>query len=359
MEMLNFTVGPVQANEEIRAMGQEQVPYFRTTEFSNLMLENEQLVKKFAHASEDAKAVFLTASGTGAMEAAVFNTLTKEDKALIVNGGSFGQRFVDLCALYEIPYTEIKLAFGESLKKEHLAKYANQNYTAFLVNVHETSTGVRYDMDLIHDFCQANNLFLIADNISSFLADEFDMAKLGVDIMIASSQKALACPPGISLLILSPKALDRINNHNVQCLYLNLKLALDNATRGQTPFTPAVGILRQINKRLNQIDVAGGEATEIAKVRDLALYFRENIKDLPLENISESYSNAVTALKPQRENAYEIFTKLKDEYHIWICPNGGEMKDKVFRVGHIGALTTADYDRLIAALKDLKEKGIL
>lgn len=357
--MINFTVGPVQSSEAVRAIGAQQVPYFRTSEFSEVMFENERLVKKFAKASKESKVVFLTGSGSASMETAIMNTLSPSDKALVVNGGSFGHRFVELLELHHVSYTEIKLEHGKALKPEHLAPYEGKGYTAFLVNKHETSTGVHYDMNLISDFCKRNNLFLIADCISSFLADSFNMASLGVDIMLTGSQKALACPPGISVMVLSPKAIERINNSKCVCQYLDLQIALKNMERGQTPWTPAVGILLQINARLKEIDTQGGVENEIARIGGLARYFREGIKDLPFEIVSESLSNAVTPLHPMTASAYDIFLKLKDEYGIWICPNGGDMKDTIFRVGHIGALTTTDYDKLIAAFKDLQAKGII
>lgn len=357
--MINFTVGPVQSSDAVRAIGAEQVPYFRTSEFSDVMFENERLIKKFAKASDDSKVVFLTSSGSGAMETAIMNTLTPNDKALVVNGGSFGHRFVELLELHHVPYTEIKLEHGKALKAEHLAPYEGQGYTAFLVNKHETSTGVHYDMNLISDFCKRNQLFLIVDCISTFLADPFDMKELGTDIMITGSQKALACPPGISVMVLSPKAINRVNNTKCVCQYFDLKIALKNMERGQTPWTPAVGILRQINARLKEIDANGGVEGEIARIGALATYFREKIKDLPFEIVSESLSNAVTPLHPTTASAYDIFLKIKDEYGMWICPNGGDMKDIIFRVGHIGALTTKDYDMLIAAFQDLQKKEII
>ncbi len=357
--MINFTVGPVQSNEKVLAIGGEQVPYFRTSEFSQLMLENELLIKKFAKTSKDSRVVFITGSGSAGMETAIMNTLNKNDKALVINGGSFGERFVELLQLHEIQYTEIKLSPGKALKAEHLVKYENQGYTTFLINKHETSTGVHYDMNLISDFCKRNNLFLIADCVSSFLADPFNMNELGVDIMITGSQKALACAPGIAILVLSPKALERINKTKCVCQYLDLKIALKNSERGQTPWTPAVGILRQIHARLLEIEANGGVEAEIARTETLANYFRNQIKDLPFEIVSESLSNAVTPLHPTTQSAHEIFLKIKDEYGMWICPNGGSMKDSVFRVGHIGALTPADYDKLIAAFKDLKAKNFI
>lgn len=359
--MINFTVGPVQSSEAVRAIGAEQVPYFRTAEFSELMLENERLVKKFAHTSEDSRVVFLTSSGSGGMETAIMNTLTKEDKALVINGGSFGERFVELLTLHEIPFTEIKLEHGKALKPEHLAPYDGKGYTAFLLQKHETSTGVHFDMELVSDFCKRNSIFLIVDTISTFLADSFDMDALKVDVMITGSQKALACPPGIAVMALSPKALKRIENTKCCCQYFDLKLALKNQDRGQTPWTPAVGVLRQINARLKEIDAAGGVEAEVARTEKLANYFRNKLVEhhLPFEIISESLSNAVTPLHPTTQSAYELFLKMKDEYGIWICPNGGEMKDTVFRVGHIGALTKEDYDKLIDAFLDLREKGFI
>lgn len=358
--MINFTVGPVQSGDAVRAVGAEQVPYFRTSEFSQLMFENERLVKKFAGASAGSKALFLTASGSGAMEAAVMNTLSpRRDRALVVNGGSFGQRFVDLLQLHGIPHTEIRLQHGKALKPEHLAPFEGKGYTALLVNKHETSTGVHYDIDMIADFCRRNSLFLIVDCISSFLADAFDMQRLGAGVMITGSQKALACPPGISVMVLSPEAVDRVNATECVCRYFDLQTALKNMERGQTPWTPAVGILRQINVRLREIDAAGGAESEIARTHALAEYFRAHIAGLPLQIASESLSNAVTPLHPLNVSAYDIFLKLKDDYGIWVCPNGGDMKDTLFRVGHIGALTTGDYNKLLGALHDMQQKGLL
>ena len=357
--MLNFTVGPVMSDEEVRKIGGEQVPYFRTPEFSAVMLENEKLMKKFAKAGEDARVVFITGSGTASMEAAVMNVFDETDKVLVVNGGSFGHRFVELCQIHDVPYEEITLETGKALTKEQLDAYDGKGFTGFLVNVHETSTGVHYDINMISEFCKKNGIFLVVDAISSFLADEFDMAELGAQVMITGSQKALACPPGVSVIVLSGEAVQRVESRNVKCMYLNLKSALKNGERGQTPFTPAVGTLRQINARLKEIEAVGGVESETQKIAALAQDFREKIKDLPFEIVSNSMSNAVTPLHPLNVSAYQVFTTLKDEYGIWVCPNGGELADKIFRVGHIGALTKEDNTILVNALRDMQKRGLL
>lgn len=359
--MINFTVGPVQSSEKVRAIGAEQVPYFRTAEFSEIMFENEQLIKNFANAPEDSKVVFLTCSGSGGMESAIINCLTKNDKVLVINGGSFGERFVELLTLHKIPFTEIKLERGKDIKPEHLAEYEGKGYTAFLMQKHETSTGVHFNINIVSEFCKRNGCFLIVDTISSFLCDPFDMSATNTDVMITGSQKALACAPGIAVLVLSASAIERIRMGNCCCQYLDLNLAIKNMERGQTPWTPAVGILRQINVRLKEIESCGGSEAEIARCASLANYFRSKLieNDLPFEIISESLSNAVTPLHPTATSAYDIFLKLKDEYGIWVCPNGGDMKDTVFRVGHIGYLHKSDYDKLLAAFIELRDQKFI
>lgn len=350
--MLNFTVGPVQESEKVLEIGSRQTPYFRNQSFSKVMLENEAMMKELTLAEENARVVFLTASGTGAMEAAVMNCFDKDDKVLVVNGGSFGRRFVELCEIHEISYTEIKVPFESRLTEEMLHPYEKQGYTGFLINMHETSIGKLYDMKMVSDFCKRNHLFLMVDAISAFLADPFCMSELGADVMITGSQKALAVPPGISILVLSERAVDRVNHRKVLSMYFNLADALKNGERGQTPFTPAVSILLQIHERLGELCKMGVEA-ENQRIAELASYFREKIKGLPLRISSPSLSNAVTPLMVEEGgiSAYEMFEILERDYGIWICPSGGELKDKLFRVGHLGALDKKNMDQLVDAIK--------
>ena len=235
--MINFTVGPVQSCESVHSIGSKDVPYFRTSEFSKVMLENECLMLKFSGAPEGSRAVFITGSGTASMEASVMNLLTPNDRALVVNGGSFGDRFCKICDIHGVPYNAIRLAMGRQLRIADIEAVAGGNrYTAFILNKHETSTGLHYGMQLVSEYCKKHDLFLIVDNISSFLCDEFNMAEIGADVMITGSQKALACPPGVSIIVLSPRALERVAQNAPKSLYFDLKNALKNQERGQTPF---------------------------------------------------------------------------------------------------------------------------
>ena len=357
--MLNFTVGPVMSDQEVLEVASFSTPYFRTSEFSNIMFENENMMLQLLNAPKDSRCVFLTSSGTGAMEACVMNVLNDMDKVLVINGGSFGERFVELCRFHNRDFTEIKLSFGEQIKEAHLENYHQKGYSAFLVNMHETSSGTLYNMDLIAEFCKKNHITLIVDAISSFIADELDMKKLGAAVVITGSQKALAVQPGIAIVAMSPDALARVNQNKEKCYYFSLKEALKNGERGQTPFTPAVTVLLQINKRLRKICEHGIEV-ERNKIVKNAKDFRDRIIDFPFELVSENMSNAVTTLRHKSGNgAKEIVRILKDEYQIWVCPNGGEKADEVFRVGHIGCIQEEDNEKLIQALTDMKERNLL
>lgn len=354
-----FAVGPVEMHPEILELGSKPLPYFRTEEFSNVMFRNCELMKKFVETDSSSNVVFLTASGTGAMEAAVINTFSSKDKLLVVAGGSFGKRFAQICKVHRLEHSVIELKQGETLKKDVLEKYKGKGYTGLLVNAHETSTGVYYDLPMIGQFCKEENMVFVVDAISSFLADPFYMDKWNIDVMLTSSQKALSLPPGISIVVINEKTTNRILNNDVECLYFNFKDYLSDIKRGQTPYTPAVGILLQLNKRLEIIDKLGVQ-TIVEQTSKLAEDFRMKIKELPFEVPSEKLSNAVTPLKPPMGiSANDIFLHLKDKYNIYVCPNGGELKDTLFRVGHIGNLTVEDNDALINALKSMQKEGLI
>ena len=355
--MLNFTVGPVMMDQEVLNIGSQQMPYFRTDDFSKIMLENEQLLKKIANATDLSRVIFLTASGTAAMEASVINFFTKQDKILVINGGSFGSRFKQICDIHGLTSYEIHLDYGEPLSNQHLEPFEDKGLTGFLINVHETSTGVLYNMELVKDFCKRNKLFLVVDAISSFLADIYDMQ--GINATILSSQKAIALPPGMSFIIVDEEAQNRITNNDIRSLYFNFKDYLKDGKRGQTPYTPAVGILLQLKKRLEDIDEVGVENI-VNNVAKLAQDFRKKIKPLPLEIASPALSNALTPLRPTgKMTADEIFRYLKDNYNFFVVPNGGVLSKTLFRVGHIGAITEADNDTLIKVLFTMNEDGIL
>jgi aspartate aminotransferase-like enzyme len=353
MKQTLFTVGPVEMYPESLRIGGEQLPYFRTPEFSSIVKHCDETMRELAGASADSRTVLLTASGTGAMEAAVVNTVGGAERALVIRGGSFGERFGEICADNDIGFDAIDLEPGRSLPPDALEHANLSRYKVLLVNAHETSTGLLFDMDRIGEACRKAGTMLIVDAISAFLCDPIHMEKMGIDLLITSSQKALALPPGLSLMVLGPRALETAGSIRPRSHYFGLMKYLADAERGQTPFTPAVGVILQLGERLEAIGKAGVESL-VRRSAALAGHFRSSIASLPFAIFPDRPSNALTALAPtDGTSAYEIYTRLKERYGLVVTPNGGKLRDRVFRVGHMGNLDESKLDALAQALKEI------
>ena len=284
------------------------------------------------------------------MDAAVMNVLNQKDKVLVIDGGSFGHRFAEIAKNYQIPADSYKIPFGAAFSKEEFEAFSGKGYTALLVNICDTSTGQLYDMDYLGDFCRRNHMLLIADAVSAYLVDPFDMEKQGIDVLLTASQKALALSPGVALVALSQRAIARASE-NSPAYYFNFMNYLENQKRGQPPFTSAVGTMLALHQRLSDIDRRGiGDEHRIHGER--AAYFRNRLKELPLKVPEIPLSNSCTPVLFPEKNATEIFTKLKDKHGLVLTPSGGDWKDLQLRVGHLGNLSLEDYDLLLEKLKE-------
>ncbi len=344
-----FTPGPVKMSEEILAVGAQQTPYFRNCEFSEVIFNCEKGLLKMLNAPKGSKVIFLTASGTAGMESVVMNLLNKNDNALVVHGGGFGGRFVDICAVHDVPHYDFKVTDTNLSDIEILAP--KENFTSLIVNAHETSVGHLYDLDAMGSYAKKNDFLYIVDAISMLVTDPIDMSAQNIDVVIASSQKGLALPPGLTMVVLAPSALEKVQD--VNSLYFNFKDYLRNAERGQTPYTPAVTIMLQLEARLAQIEREGGVEQSITNAKEIAAYFRESIKDLPLKAYTPFMPNAMTTLTPtDGRSAMDIVNDLESGYKVMVCPNGGAERDIIFRVSHMGDMDKAYTDVLIDALYD-------
>jgi len=350
-----FTPGPVTMSARTLAIGASQLPYNRTEEFSQITFEIIKDLKYIFGTQGDV--VVFAASGTGAMEAVFFNFLHQSDKVLIVNGGTFGQRWVDLCIQHDISFEQINLHPGQPISLEDLERtLSTQEYSTLLLNAHETSTGVIYDTKSIGELTQKYGVFFVVDAISTICADIFMMDEWHVDVSLLSSQKALALPPGLSFLALNKKAKLRLDTKTCQSYYFDIKAYLANQERGQMPFTPVIGLFLMLHERLRGIKLQGIDFF-ISHHFKLAEYFRKGLKDLPFSFVPNCSSNALTAIScPKNVDAFELVTRLADDYNCFVAPNGGDLKHRVFRVSHLGEQNETDIDFLINALEETLNK---
>jgi aspartate aminotransferase-like enzyme len=330
-----------------------QAQYFRTPEFSRMLLDCNEMLLELLDAPEHTRLLFLTASGTGAMEAAVINLFTPADKLLVVNGGTFGRRFKQICDIHRIPAATIDLAWDQAFQPEMLSAYENAGFTGMLVNQCETSTGQLYPMEAITAFCQRNRLCLVVDAISSFLCDSVKMKALGASAVIVSSQKGLALHPGMSFVAVTEEAFEtRCAKHPPESLYFRFTDYAADMERGQTPFTPAVGIVNQLYYKLERL-TQEGVWQQIYHIATLASYFREQLPAKTNFTIPRyPLSNCVTPVFCKDNNAVPIFEFLKDSHDVYVTPCGGELKSFLFRVAHMSRqITTADLDELLRLLR--------
>jgi len=344
-----FTPGPTKIHKNILDLGSLQLPYNRTEKFSELTYDIFKGLKYLFQTKGDV--VILTASGTAAMEASVLNFLTEEDHVLIINGGTFGQRWVELCQLCEIKYKEIVLNPGEELSCDILnEKIKKMKFSALMINAHETSTGVLYNLKEIGELTRKENIFLIVDGISTICADPFFMDDWNIDVALLSSQKALALPPGLSFIAMNEQAKKKIFRRKIKSMYFDLNNYLKNQERGQMPYTPAIGIFLMLHKRLSTI-LETGIQNVINAHKDLAVYFRNKMETLPVSMFTKVCSNALTAVQCNKGfNAFDVVKQMDGQFNTYLTSNDGKLKNKVFRVSHMGEQTKKEIDVLIKNL---------
>ncbi len=359
-----FTCGPVQMYPSTKEIAQKGYTYFRTDTYGNIVKNCMGRISELLGHKNNNSVIYLTASGTGAMDAVVDNCMTKKDKALVINGGSFGHRFDELLNWYEIPHDCLNLDWNEVVTVDKLEQYENKGYNTLFVNLDETSSGKLYDIKLLSNFCRRNNMYLIVDAISSFMADEYDMDKLGIDVTIISSQKGLCLSPGLSIIAFSQRIIDKINaESNPKSYYFNFKDYFKNMERGQTPFTPAVSIIYELQDMLNLIEQSGGKDAWLKNVQSKCEYFRKRATELGFKIPNYPKSNTLTPLYFEDIDAGEIVKELRDKYDLFVNPCGGTLANKLLRVAHIGNTTIADIDELlekmVLTIENLKNKELV
>lgn len=354
-----FTCGPVAMFPAVQKVRERDVLYFRSKEYGQFAQNILSRLSSLLGNCEKQTMIPLACSGTGAMESAIENCVSPEDRVLVINGGGFGQRWCDLLKFHNVCFESINLKWDEELSEETLKPYFDRGFTMLFVNLDETTSGKLYNSALLHNFCKDNGMMLVVDAISSFLVDDFEMDKSGMDLVLFSSQKGLCCSPGCSFISVSQRMKEKIFSKKSypSTFYFSYRDYFNNVIRGQTPFTPTVMIMYEIDQMLNLIKKSGGKKEWIKSIEKKATAFRNEASARGYTVPSYSKSNMLTPLLFSDFSAFD-FTLLLRKRGYCVTPCGGELSEILLRVGHCGNTTEKDGIDLLDAMDEVRREVV-
>lgn len=345
--------GPTPVPERVAAILGQPIPHHRTPGFEKTFGEVRESLRWVFQTKQEV--IMLTATGTGAMDAAVANLFRRGDKVITVNGGKFGERWTKIAQAFELGVLEIKLPPGEPLDPALLKEICAENpdAKAILFQASETSTGCQMPVKPIVDIAKEFKMLSVCDAITALGVFNLPMDAWGIDVLITGSQKAMMIPPGLAFIALSDLAWAATKTANLPKFYFNLTQELKAHQTNQTAWTPAISLIMGLNESLKMMREEGLEKI-FERHALLAAATRNAVKALGLEILSrKSPSGAVTAvLVPSSiQDGKKIPKLMRDTYGVTIAGGQDELEGKIFRLSHFGYCSHFDITTGISCLE--------
>jgi aspartate aminotransferase-like enzyme len=346
--------GPTPVPSNVLLAMAEPMLHHRTPEYEALFLEVRAGLKRLFQTSQDV--IPFTSSGTGAMEAAVCNTLSAGDTVLVLRAGKFGERWEEICRTYGVTVIAMDAPFGQTVPAAAVAEALQRHpgANAVLMQHSESSTGVLHDVRGIAAVTRGTGAILIVDAVSSLGIADLRMDEWGVDVVVAGSQKGLMLPPGLSFCALSERAWGHVKASRLPKYYFDIATERKFVARNECRFTPAVSIFVGLREVLKMIETEG--LTNVFRRHErLARATRSGVEALGLELFAKSGpSPALTAVvAPRGIDSEAVLSTYSTSHNITIAGGQGEMKGRVFRLGHMGYVGDFDVIVALAALEQV------
>ena len=301
----------------------------------------------------------LASSSTGCMEAAIRNTV--QDRVLCIVNGAFSERWACVAENNGKQVDRLEVEWGTAVTPEMLEKCLNEaDYDAVTLVLSETSTGARSPIEALRKVMNKypKTLFLV-DGVSIVAGEPVKIDHWGIDVCLFGTQKALALPPGLGFMSISPSALARaktVKNRGHYFDFLNLKKYAD---RNQTPATPPISLMYAAQNQLRRIIEEEGRTQRFLRHVVMAKRVREWGKQyFELFTDSQYLVNTITAFRTPEHFDTAAFIK---EARIlgYILSNGyGPLKNKTFRIGHMGDHTVEDIEEMLSAIDSIVKKQL-
>jgi serine---pyruvate transaminase len=357
-----MTAGPTPLPPAVSQVMAEPMLYHRAPAF----------IEVYARALERLKGVFGTegevlmfaASGSGAMESAVANLVRPGEPALVASCGKFGERWAELCDAYGARTIHFQAGWGNKVEPQELDRELEQNPDVVLVlsTLSETSTGVVNDVQGLTEVAHRRGALIAIDAVSGLGTVPLPQDQWGVDVVVAGSQKALMSPPGLAFASPNEAALRRAAESPGRRYYFDWQRTVDGQRQDppDSPFTPAVGLVRALDVALGLIEKEGLEQVyERHRLLGRATRQAARALDLELFGPEDENANVVTAIRlPESIDGAQVPTLMRDRFGVTIAGGQGKLKGKIARIAHCGYFGAFDIVIAVAALElTLRELG--
>jgi aspartate aminotransferase-like enzyme len=344
--------GPTPVPPEVLAAMSLPIIHHRTPQFGAVLAEVQDGLRELFGTTGDV--LVLAASGTGAMESSITNLLSAGDEAIVVNAGKFGERWTKICQAFGVRVHEIPVPWGQAVTVEAVraALDAHPHARALYLQASETSTCVQHPVAAIAAITRERPTLLVVDGITAVGVIDLPMDRLGIDVLITGSQKALMLPPGLAVLALSERAWQATERGTLPRFYFDLRKERKGVAERSTAWTPAISLMQGLRVALELMRREGW--TDVYARHDrLARATRAGAVALGLPLLApDAPSTAATAVYlPASVDGGAFVRYVRDTMHVTFAGGQDQLKGKIVRVAHLGYVGTFDVVTGLAALE--------
>jgi aspartate aminotransferase-like enzyme len=305
--------------------------------------------------------VMFTASGSGAMEAAVANLTSPGDRVLVVSAGKFGERWEGLAKAYGCQVDSVRAPYGETVTPQQVSAQLKPEHKVLYIQGTESSTGVRHDVEGIATLLRTSDTLLVVDAITGLGTTHFDVDGWGIDVIIGGSQKAVMIPPGLAYCAVSDRAWQRMEKTTNPRYYFDLRKERKNGAKGESSYTPSTALVAALAAAFDYIreqgagDLAAGRKLLVDNAETAASMTRSAAQALGLKLFSASSPGAaLTAIaSPDGVDSSDIVKAFRNRFGAVVANGQGEMKGQLFRIAHLGYYDYLDTIAIIGALEQV------
>ena len=334
--------GPTALPPSVREAGARQMINHRGPEFAAMLGRILDGMKPYFGTTNDI--AIITTAGTGGLEAAIVNTLSPGDRVLGVSIGSFGDRFAKIARTYGADVTTIEVEWGRAADPAVLRATLERDsdYKAILLTHNETSTAVMNPIPELAAVIRelAPEALILVDSVSGLGAVPFEMDAWGVDLVVTGSQKAWMSAPGLAMIAASDRAWAAMETATMPRIYLDLRVHRDSHAVGQTPWTPAIAVIYQVDEGIRLMNAEGAESV-FARHEACAAATRAGLTALGLELFADQRfaSRTVTGAVVPDDLDWKTFNGEIKRRGVILAGGQGKLTGKIFRLGHLGSVT--------------------